>query len=54
MAEGFTAALRVEGSIPARDKYLYTLQVVVPGLAAYVCAFSMFVKAPMVLELYEA
>ena len=34
-----TAALRVEGSIPARTKYLYGVQVVVPGLAilAFLC-----------------
>ena len=28
------------------DKYLYGLQIVVPGLAVCVCEFSMFVNAP--------
>ena len=32
-----TAALRVAVSIPACNKYLYDLQVVVPGLAVCVC-----------------
>ena len=32
MAEQSTAALRVVGSIPARNKNVYNLQVVVPGL----------------------
>ena len=41
------------GSIPARYKYLYGLQVVVPGLAVCVCDFSMFVNAPTVQELFK-
>ena len=40
MAERLTAALCVAGSIPARNKYLYGLQVVVPGLAVCVCEFE--------------
>ena len=39
-----TAALRVAGSIPVRSKYLYYLQVVVPGLAVFVRDFYMFVN----------
>ena len=35
-----TAVLRVVGSIPARDKYLYDLQIVVLDLAVCVCDFS--------------
>ena len=38
-----TAALGVARSISPRNKYLYGLQVVVPGLAVCVCDFSMFV-----------
>ena len=40
VAERVTVALRVGGSIPTRNKYLYGLQVVVPGLAVYVCMGS--------------
>ena len=47
-----TVALCVAGSIPARDKYLYGLQVVVPGLVVCACDFFMFVTAPTVQELY--
>ena len=36
MAERFVAVLRVAGSISARNKYLYGLQVVVLGLFVYV------------------
>ena len=39
LAERSTAALRVAGSIPARNKYVYDLQVDVPGLAVCVCDF---------------
>ena len=47
-----TAALRGTGSIPARNKYLHHLQVVVTGLAVYVFFFffSMFVNTPMIQE----
>ena len=47
-----TVALRGAGSIPERNKYLYGLQVVVPGLAVCVCDFSMFVNAPTIQELF--
>ena len=32
--------MRVAGSIPALNKYLYNLQVVVPGLAVCACDIS--------------
>ena len=47
-----TAELRVAGSIPGRNKYLYGLQVVAPGLAVCVCVFSIFVNAPTIQELF--
>ena len=46
--ERTTAALCDAGSIPARCKYLYGLQVVVSGLPVCVCGFSMFVNAPTI------
>ena len=39
VAERPTAALPVSSSIPARNKHLYGLQVVVPDLAVCVCDF---------------
>ena len=33
VADGLAVALLVAGSIPRRNQYLYSLQVVVPGLA---------------------
>ena len=50
MVEQSTAALRVVGSIPALNKYLYGLQVVVLGLTVCVCDRSMFVKATTIQE----
>ena len=47
-----TVALRVASSIPGRNKYLYCLQVVVPGLVVYVSNFSMFVNGPTIQELF--
>ena len=38
--------------IPARNKQLYDLHLVIPGLAAYVCVFSMFVNVPTLQELF--
>ena len=39
VVECSTAALRVAGSIPARNKYLYDVHVVIPSLARYVSFF---------------
>ena len=47
-----SAPLRVAGLIPAKNKYLYGLQVVVPGLVLFVVDFSMFVNAPIIQELF--
>ena len=38
LVECSTAALRVPGSVPSRNKHLYDLHLVVPGLA--VCVFE--------------
>ena len=38
MAERLTAALRIVGSIPARNTYCYGLHVVIPGV--FVCAYD--------------
>ena len=42
VAERASSALRVVGSIPARNKYLYDLYLVAPGLAVCVCKFKYF------------
>ena len=52
MVERVTAALRVLGLIFARSKYLYSLQVLVAGLAFCICDFSMYVNAPKKQELF--
>ena len=39
VAKWSAAALRAAGSIPARNKYLYGLQIVVRDLAVCVCEF---------------
>ena len=44
VAERPTAVLRVAGFSPARNKFLYGLHVVVPGLAVCVCDFFVFIK----------
>ena len=51
VVERSTTALNVVGSIPARNKYMYGLQVVASGLAVCVRVLSMFVNAPTVQEL---
>ena len=48
VAEGPTAPLRVMGSIAAWTKYLYSLQIVIPGCLC----FFMFVNAPTIQELF--
>ena len=50
MTERSAAALIVAGSIPARNKYLYGLQIVVSDLVVSVCDFSMFVNALRIQE----
>ena len=45
-----TVVLRVAGSILSLNKYLYGLQVVVPGLV--LCDFSMFVNASTIQEIF--
>ena len=50
-AEGLIAQ-RVARSIPARNKHLYVLQIVVPGLTVCVCEFSMFANALTIQELF--
>ena len=47
VTERLTAALRVAGLIPTRNKYLNGLEVVVPGQA-----ISIFVNAPTIQELF--
>ena len=42
VAKRSTAALHVAGSIPTRNKYLYGLQIVVPGLGVCVRVFLCF------------
>ena len=51
VAQRLSAALRVPGLISRRNKYLYSLQVVVPGLAVCVREFYMLVNAPTLQEL---
>ena len=46
-----SAALRVASSIPAWNKYLYDLHVLVPGVVVCICDFFMFVNAPTTQEL---
>ena len=54
VVEQSTAALRVAGSIPARNKHLYALQIVVPGLAVCVrVCVGIYVNAPTILELHQ-
>ena len=50
VAERPSTTLRVTGLIPARDKYFYSLQIVVPVLTVCECEFSMFVNAPTTQE----
>ena len=40
VVECSSVALRVAGSIPARNKYLFDLNLVVAGLAVCVCEFK--------------
>ena len=43
VAEGLAAVLHITGLIPARNKYLYDLQIVVPGLVICVGEFKYYV-----------
>ena len=51
VAERSTAALRVAGSNPARNKYLYGLQVLFHAIC--VCDFFMFVNAPTIQDVFQ-
>ena len=50
VVERSTAALRVAGSTPTRNKHLYDLHSVVPSLAVCVCDVSIFENAPTIQE----
>ena len=53
MAEPLTTALCVPGLNPARNKYLYGLQVVVPGQAVCVCDFSVYKRTHDIQVLFS-
>ena len=46
VVERCTAALSVSSWIPARNKYLYDLQIVVPSRAVCICEFKCFERHP--------
>ena len=52
IVERSTAVSHVVGLYPARNKYLYDLQIVDAGLTVCVCGFSMFVSAPTIQEIF--